>query len=61
MAGTVGGTKFGVSKKSSLIAVKVLGCSGSGSSAGVIAGIDWVANQAVAKAAAKGKVPNTCS
>ena len=42
VAGTVGGTKYGVAKSVSLVAVRVLGCSGSGSWSGVIAGIDWV-------------------
>ncbi|MFE2756817.1 S8 family peptidase [Actinosynnema sp. NPDC059335] len=42
VAGTVGGTAHGVAKGVRLIAVKVLNCSGSGSFAGVAAGIDWV-------------------
>ena len=42
IAGTVGGTAHGVAKEIALVAVKVLGCSGSGSFAGVIAGVDWV-------------------
>ena len=42
VAGTVGGTAHGVAKSVRLIAVKVLSCSGSGSWAGVIAGVDWV-------------------
>jgi subtilisin family serine protease len=41
-AGTVGGTTYGVAKGVHLVAVKVLDCGGSGSFAGVIAGIDWV-------------------
>jgi len=41
VAGTVGGTQYGVAKKSTLIHVKVLGCGGSGSFAQVIEGIDW--------------------
>lgn len=41
VAGTTGGTTFGVAKKTQLIAVKVLGAEGSGSNAGVLAGIDW--------------------
>jgi len=39
VAGTVGGTVWGVAKKTTLIAVKVLGDNGSGSWAGVISGI----------------------
>ncbi|MEQ1692248.1 MAG: S8 family peptidase [Gemmatimonas sp.] len=42
VAGTVGGTTYGVAKGASLIAVRVLDCSGSGTTSGVIAGIDWV-------------------
>ncbi|HEY5822240.1 MAG TPA: S8 family serine peptidase [Propionibacteriaceae bacterium] len=42
VAGTVGGTAYGVAKGVRLVAVKVLACNGSGSNAGVIAGIDWV-------------------
>ncbi len=44
VAGTVGGTTWGVAKGVSLIPVRVLDCNGSGSYSGVIAGIDWVAN-----------------
>jgi hypothetical protein len=44
VASTVGGTVYGVAKQVRLIAVKVLNCAGSGSNAGVIAGIDWVTN-----------------
>jgi len=43
--GTAGGAQFGVSKNSGLFAVKVLGRTGSGTFAGVIAGIDFVARQ----------------
>ncbi len=42
VAGTVGGAAYGVAKGVQLTAVKVLGCTGSGSFAGVIAGVDWV-------------------
>jgi aqualysin 1 len=42
VAGTVGGTSYGVAKGVQLHAVKVLDCSGSGTWSGVIAGIDWV-------------------
>ncbi len=41
VAGTVGGTKFGVAKGINLVAVRVLDAVGSGSTSGVIAGIDW--------------------
>lgn len=42
VSGTVGGATFGVAKDVSLVAVRVLDCSGSGSTSGVAAGIDWV-------------------
>lgn len=42
VAGTVGGSSYGVAKDVSLVAVRVLDCSGSGTYDGVIAGIDWV-------------------
>jgi subtilisin family serine protease len=42
VAGTVGGSTYGVAKGVSLVAVRVLNCAGSGTNAGVIAGIDWV-------------------
>lgn len=45
-AGTVGSKTYGVAKKAKLFAVKVLDASGSGSNSGVIAGINYVANDA---------------
>jgi aqualysin 1 len=42
VAGTVGGSVYGVAKGVTLIAVRVLNCSGSGTTSGVIAGVDWV-------------------
>lgn len=42
MAGTIGGKTFGVAKRVKLVAVRVLSCTGSGSTTGVIAGIDWI-------------------
>ncbi|KAK9759991.1 hypothetical protein K7432_016432 [Basidiobolus ranarum] len=46
VAGTVGGKTFGVAKKVKLIGVKVLSGKGTGSTSGVISGINWVAEQA---------------
>jgi subtilisin family serine protease len=43
VAGTVGGTTWGVAKKVTLHGVRVLDCTGYGSDAQVIGGIDWVA------------------
>ncbi|NBB74721.1 MAG: S8 family serine peptidase [Bacteroidetes bacterium] len=42
VAGTVGGTEWGVAKDVSLVAVRVLDCQGSGTISGVVAGVDWV-------------------
>jgi subtilisin family serine protease len=42
VAGTVGGETYGVAQDVRLVAVRVLGCDGSGTNSGVIAGIDWV-------------------
>jgi subtilisin family serine protease len=42
VAGTIGGGTYGVAKSVRLYAVRVLSCSGSGSTSGVIAGVDWV-------------------
>jgi subtilisin family serine protease len=42
VAGTVGGETYGVAKGVNLYAVRVLNCSGSGTTSGVIAGVDWV-------------------
>jgi len=43
VAGTIGSASYGVAKQVQLHAVKVLNCAGSGTFAGVIAGMDWVA------------------
>lgn len=52
VAGTIGSTTYGVAKDANLVGVKVLDDSGSGSSADVIAGIDWVAENAAKPAVA---------
>jgi serine protease len=52
VAATVGGAIYGVAKSVALHPVRVLGCNGSGSTAGVIAGVDWVANNHAAPAVA---------
>lgn len=46
VAGTAGGTTWGVAKAAQLVPVRVLDCNGAGSYSGVIAGIDWMAAQA---------------
>ena len=52
VSGIVGGSTYGVAKSVRLFAVRVLDCSGSGSTAGVIAGIDWVTANHIAPAVA---------
>ncbi|MBV9821267.1 MAG: S8 family serine peptidase, partial [Actinobacteria bacterium] len=44
VAGTLGGTAFGVAKQVTLVPVRVLDCDGSGTVSGVIEGVDWVTN-----------------
>ena len=45
VAGTVGGSTYGVAKAVTIVPVRVLDCAGSGSISSVIAGLDWVASQ----------------
>jgi subtilisin family serine protease len=42
VAGTAGGSTYGVAKGVNLISVRVLDCYGNGTTSGVIAGVDWV-------------------
>ncbi|NBM15870.1 S8 family peptidase [Streptomyces sp. GC420] len=52
VAGTVAGTSYGVAKKARVVGVRVLNNSGSGTTAQVVAGIDWVTQNAVKPAVA---------
>jgi subtilisin family serine protease len=52
VAGTVGGSTYGVAKSALLRGVRVLNCGGSGSTSGVIAGVDWVRQNHIAPAVA---------
>ena len=52
VAGTIGGSTYGVAKSSLPRGVRVLNCSGSGSTSGVIAGVDWVRSNFIAPAVA---------
>jgi len=45
-AGTAVGTTYGVAKAATVHAVRVLGCGGSGTWGNIIAGVDWVTQQA---------------
>jgi len=49
VSATVAGTVYGVAKKAKIIGVKVLNSAGSGSNAGVIAGINWAVSDAKSK------------
>jgi subtilisin family serine protease len=52
VAGTIGGSTYGVAKAAQLVAVKVLNCQGSGTTSGVVSGINWVTSNAIKPAAA---------
>ena len=52
VAGTIGGTKYGLAKGVKLVGVRVFGCSSGGSLSAIVAGIDWVAANAVKPAVA---------
>lgn len=46
VAGTIGSATYGVAKAVTLVPVRVLDCGGSGTTSGVIAGVNWVAANA---------------
>ncbi|CAM4132845.1 S8 family serine peptidase [Pseudoalteromonas byunsanensis] len=46
VAGTIGGSTYGVAKNVNVVGVRVLSCSGSGTNSGVISGVNWVKNNA---------------
>lgn len=52
VAGTVAGTRYGVAKNAKVVGVRVLNNAGSGTTAQVVAGIDWVTANAVKPAVA---------
>ncbi len=56
VAGTVGGSTYGVARKANLVSVRVLGCDGRGSYSGMIAGFDWVARNAKQPAVLNGSL-----
>ncbi|KAF3001240.1 hypothetical protein E8E13_002824 [Curvularia kusanoi] len=60
-AGTAGGAKFGVAQGANVIAVKVLGDDGSGSSADTIAGMDFVLKNHAARKSQPGFVGSIMS
>ncbi|MEV7042718.1 S8 family peptidase [Amycolatopsis sp. NPDC051061] len=63
VAGTIAGAEYGIAKGATIYAVRVLDNSGSGTIAGVIAGVDWVTknhtNPAVANLSLGGGISDT--
>ncbi|GAA5897415.1 hypothetical protein JCM8208_003266 [Rhodotorula glutinis] len=58
VAGTIASKTYGVAKKATVYAVKVLGAGGSGTMADVVAGVAWAADQAAANAELKAQGKN---
>jgi subtilisin family serine protease len=52
VAGTIGGSTYGIAKSVTLHSVRVLACNGSGTTSAVIAGIEWVTANRVRPAVA---------
>jgi subtilisin family serine protease len=52
VAGTIGGSTYGIAKSVTLHSVRVLACNGTGTSSAVIAGIEWVTANRVRPAVA---------
>jgi subtilisin family serine protease len=52
VSGTIGGTTWGAAKGVTLHPVRVLDCNGSGTTSGVISGVDWVTQNRVRPAVA---------
>jgi subtilisin family serine protease len=52
VAGTIGSTTYGVAKSAYLRGLRVMDCNGSGSTSGIIAGVDWVRTNHVKPAVA---------
>ncbi|MFF5448661.1 S8 family peptidase [Streptomyces sp. NPDC012888] len=56
VAGTAGGSTYGVARQADLVSVRVLGCDGRGAYSGIIAGMDWVADNAQQPAVLNGSL-----
>ncbi|WJV44474.1 S8 family peptidase [Streptomyces flavofungini] len=52
VGGVAAGSTYGVAKEAELVAVRVLNCQGSGTTSGVVAGIEWVTAKAAKPAVA---------
>ncbi|CAE7900113.1 unnamed protein product, partial [Symbiodinium sp. KB8] len=55
VAGTVGGTTVGIAKNATLIAVRVFGCTGGGSTAVILNALEWVSQTAAQRLATQGR------
>jgi len=49
VAGTIGGSRFGVAKNVAIYSSRVLDCTGSGSTSGIISAIRWVINRSTTR------------
>ncbi|WP_165944343.1 S8 family serine peptidase [Micromonospora sp. KC213] len=58
VAGTIGGTSYGVAKNAQIRDVRVLDCEGFGSNADLIEGMDWIAANAPARSVANFSLQN---
>ncbi|KAK4641470.1 hypothetical protein QC761_0074380 [Podospora bellae-mahoneyi] len=58
VAGTIASKTYGVAKKATVVAVKVLDKNGSGTMSGLISGLNWAVNNAKARGIAKKAVIN---
>ncbi|MEU9000637.1 S8 family peptidase [Streptomyces sp. NPDC048551] len=61
VAGTAAGATYGVAPEARPVSVRVLDCSGRGTYSGMIAGLDWVANNAVRPAVLNGSLGGDAS
>ncbi|MFB7175915.1 S8 family serine peptidase [Streptomyces sp. NPDC056254] len=61
VAATVAGASYGVAKKAKVVAVRVLDNAGSGTTSGVIAGLDWVTQHAVKPAVVNMSLTSTAN
>ncbi|KAI5463872.1 peptidase S8/S53 domain-containing protein [Mariannaea sp. PMI_226] len=58
VSGTIAGKTYGVAKKATVVAVKVLDKNGSGTMSGAISGLNWAVNNAKSRSAASKSVVN---
>lgn len=61
IAGTLGGTLYGIAKQVRLVPVQVFNCTGTGDSVSVIAGVEWVTQNAIKPAVATMSLTATAS